>query len=488
MLRFLYPLLLILAVGCSRSQQEATQQDSLGTEAVNLYTTYCAGCHGMDLAGNSATGLVKNDWTYGRTRGLMFRNIKFGIDQTEMAGFANLLSDDQIGTLVDYIWQMQDEPVDRRVEIPESIESEDYLIKVEQLATEGLEVPWGLELVDNRTALISEKKGQLRWLVDGKLDPTPIRGTPATYTGTSTGGYMDIALDPDYENNGWVYLAYSHSKANYEDETEPATTSVVRGHIRDHQWVDEQTLFLAHDSLWVTEGNRWGCRLLFDKQGYLYFSIGDMARAMDSQDPGKVSGKIYRIKADGTIPQDNPFIRTPGALKAVFSLGNRNVQGFSIHPENQQIWFSEHGPMGGDEINVLYMGANYGWPVITYGKDYSGEVVSAKTHQQGMEQPVYQWTPSIAICPIEFVESTQFPAWQNNLLVGALAFEELQRLVIDDRTIVHSEMLLKGQGRVRDIKTAPDGSIYVVLNSPDILLKLSNSNSVEHTGSRSASQ
>ena len=477
MSKYFYLLPLLLAIGCSGSggklnTASGTAEDSLLVAAANLYATNCAGCHGTDLGGSSATALVKNDWVYGRTKGLMFRNIKFGIDQTDMAGFAHLLSDEQIGGLVDYLWEMQDKPVDRKVEIPDQVTTEDYRINIEQLASEGLEVPWGIEFVDNNTALVSEKKGQLRWLVGGELDPEPIKGTPKTHIGTSTGGYMDIALDPDYQNNGWVYLAYSHSKANYEDNTEPATTAIIRGKIRDHQWVEQQTLFMAPDSLWVTKGNRWGCRLLFDQSGYLYFSIGDMARDMDSQDPGKVSGKIYRINADGSIPSDNPFVSTDGALKAVYSLGNRNAQGFSIHPETKEIWFSEHGPMGGDEINILQLGANYGWPVITYGRGYSGEVVSTKTHQEGMEQPVHQWTPSIGICPVEFVESDQFDAWKNNLLVGALAFEELQRLVINDGKIVHSEMLLKGLGRVRDIKTAPDGSIYVVLNSPDMMLKL----------------
>jgi glucose/arabinose dehydrogenase len=470
-------MLFILVAACSQSGPQSSSAinvsgDTTHIEAANLYALNCAGCHGTDLGGNSATALIKENWKYGRTRSLMFRNVKFGIDQTEMAGFANLLSDKQIGSLIDYVWDMQDNPVNRKVIIPDFIETEDYRVKIDQMGAEDLEVPWSIEFVDEKTALISERKGQLRWLVNGELDPTPISGTPKTHTGTSTGGYMDLALDPDYQTNGWVYLAYSHSKANFDDDSEPATTAVIRGRIREHQWMDEQVLFLAPDSLWVTEGNRWGCRLLFDQKKHLYFSIGDMARAMDSQDPGKVCGKIYRIHSDGSIPADNPFVNSDGALEAVFSLGNRNVQGFSVHPETKQIWFSEHGPMGGDEINVLSNGANYGWPVITYGKDYSGEVVSTKTHQPGMEQPVHQWTPSIGVCPIEFVQSDQFSSWNNHLLVGALAFEELQRLEIEGNDIVRSEMLLKGMGRVRDIKTAPDGFIYVVLNSPDLVLRL----------------
>ncbi len=468
----------LIAFGCTGSPDKSGDATSdlkdtvLHSTAMELYTTYCAGCHGNNMAGGSGGSLLKETWTYGRTRSLIFRNIKFGIEGTDMAGFENILDDGQIGNLVDYLWQAQNETPGNVVEIPEVIETSQYQIQVQQIIADGLEVPWAIEFISDRRALISERKGQLRWLIGGKLDAEPITGTPIPHTGSTTGGFMDIALDPNYLNNGWVYLAYSHSQGNYDDELAPATTRVIRGKIEDHQWVDQQNIFLAADSLWVTEGNRWGSRLLFDDREHLYFSIGDMARAADSQDPAKVSGKIYRIKADGTIPADNPFVRTPGALGAVYSLGNRNVQGFSIHPETREVWFSEHGPMGGDELNILKPNANYGWPVITYGRDYSGEIVSNITHREGMEQPVVQWTPSIGVCPVEFIQGNRFAAWKNNLLVGALALEELQRLVIKDGEVIAREMLLKGVGRVRDIKMAPDGSIYLVLNNPDVLLRL----------------
>ena len=182
-------------------------------------------------------------------------------------------------------------------------------------------------------------------------------------------------------------------------------TKVVRGKIKDYQWVEQQTLFEVPDSLKVTGGNRWGGRLFFDKEGFLFFSIGDMARANDSQDLSKPSGKVYRISADGAIPKDNPFVKNPKALGAIYSIGNRNVQGFAQHPVTGEIWMTEHGPMGGDELNILKKGANYGWPVITYGVDYSGEIVSNDTLKAGMLQPVIYWTPSIAVCPTEYVNS-----------------------------------------------------------------------------------
>ncbi len=283
---------------------------------------------------------------------------------------------------------------------------------------------------------------------------------------------MDIALDPHYAQNGWVYLSYSYAKGNLLDKDAPGMTKIVRGKILDHTWKDQQTLFEVPNSLLVSRGDRWGCRFLFDKAGDLYFSIGDMGRATTSQQLHLPTGKVYRIHPDGSIPKDNPFIDSANALPALFTVGNRNVEGIAQHPVTGQIWASEHGPRGGDELNILKKGANYGWPIITYGIDYSGKIVSENTEHTGMEQPVVQWTPSIAVCPIEFVTSPIFGKWKNNLLVGALAFEELRRLVIIDNKVVSQELLWKGYGRVRDIKTAPDGSLYVVLNKPDMILRV----------------
>jgi len=283
---------------------------------------------------------------------------------------------------------------------------------------------------------------------------------------------MDIALDPAYATNGWVYIAFSHTNGNKSDKNVEGMTKIVRGRIKDHQWTDEQTLFDVPDSLKVSGGNRWGCRFMFDKRGLLYFSIGDMARANDSQNPGKPSGKVFRIHPDGSIPKDNPFVGKKGALPALFTLGNRNVQGIAQHPVTGEIWATEHGPMGGDELNILKKGANYGWPVITYGIDYSGKIVSRETKKEGMEQPIVQWTPSIAVCPAEFVTGNLFPAWKNNLLVGALAFEEIRRLVVEKHSVTDQEVILKGVGRVRELKIGPDGALYVLLNDPDMVLRI----------------
>jgi len=441
-------------------------------QAEAIYKTYCGGCHGARLEGNSAPKLIKDKWQHGSTSKAIFKTIKSGIPNTEMKGWGDVLKDKEINTLVSFIIASQKGPVKTSASIPSTIVTQDYVLKVEKLDSGHTSTPWAIEFVNSNLALISEKIGRLRWLVNGKLDTLPIHGLPATHTQSGTGGFMDIALDPKYQQNGWVYVGYSHTNGDLQDKNAPGMTKIIRGKIKDHEWTEQQTLFEVPDSLMVVRGDRWGCRFLFDKAGYLYFTIGDMGKAMASQDLSRATGKVYRINPDGSIPKDNPFVNTPGALPAIFTLGNRNVEGIAQHPVTGAIWATEHGPRGGDELNILKKGRNYGWPVITYGIDYSGNKVSDKIEQEGMEQPIVQWTPSIAVCPAEFVTSPLFPKWKNNLMVGALAFEELRRLVIVNDKVIKQEMIMKGYGRVRDIRTCPDGSMYVLLNKPDMILRI----------------
>lgn len=441
-------------------------------QAETVYKTYCGGCHGARMEGNSAPKLIKANWQHGSSYRAIFKNIKFGIPKTEMKGWGTVLKEKEIKALTNYILASQKSPAKKSPSLPREIRTEDYVLKAEILDSGHTSTPWAIEFISATRALVSEKPGRLRWLTNGKLDSVPIKGLPATYTKSGTSGFMDIALDPDYNQNGWVYLAYSYTSGNLEDKNAPGMTRVIRGKIIDHEWSSQHTLFAVPDSLLVANGDRWGCRLLFDREGYLYFSIGDMGKAAASQDLKRPTGKVFRINPDGSIPEDNPFRDSAGALPAIFTIGNRNVQGIAQHPVTGDIWATEHGPRGGDELNILKKGANYGWPEITYGIDYSGKPVSEKTEQRGMEQPVVQWTPSIAVCPAEFVTSAQFSKWKNNLLVGALAFEELRLLVIVGNKVTKQEVLFKGYGRVRDIKQSPDGTIYVLLNKPDMIVRL----------------
>jgi glucose/arabinose dehydrogenase len=269
-----------------------------------------------------------------------------------------------------------------------------------------------------------------------------------------------------------VYLAISQSNGDSQDKNALAQTKIIRGKVEGNRWAQEQTLFEVADELKVKNGNRWGCRFLFDKEGYLFFTIGDTGLAMDSQDTKKATGKVYRIHPDGSIPKDNPFANQLGALAALYSIGNRNVQGIAQHPVTGVIWSTEHGPKGGDELNIMKKGANYGWPIITYGVDYNGDTITDITEKEGMEQPITYWTPSIAVSAIDFCTSPLFPNWRNNVLVGALAFQELRRVVIENDKVVEQETLFKGMGRIRDVKFGPDGALYVLTNGPDEVLRI----------------
>jgi glucose/arabinose dehydrogenase len=446
----------------------------LSKEGALVYQTYCAGCHGKQLEGGASASLLSKELKHGVDRKSIVNIISNGIPGTEMMKWSGVINDKEIGAITDYILEVRKSPelAKTKNEKPSIVNTKRYNLNIERLVTQGIERPWGITFVDAKRALITGSKGELRWMINGKLDTQKVEGIPKSYASDQVGGMMDVIVDPDYAKNGWVYLAYSHNPANSTDKRTPGMTKVVRGKVTGHRWLNEQTLFQVNDSLLVKGGSRWGCRFMFDKAGYLYFTIGDMDRAKDAQILSRPAGKIYRINKDGTIPKDNPFSRRPGVLKSIYSYGNRNAQGIAQHPVTGLIYATEHGPQGGDELNIIKKGANYGWPIITYGIDYNGSKVSDLTEKEGMEQPVTYWTPSIAVSAIAFTGGKVFPEWENNLLVGALKFEELRRVVIDGDQVKEQEILLKGYGRIRDVCMGPDGALYVLTNSPDAVLRI----------------
>jgi glucose/arabinose dehydrogenase len=442
-----------------------------------IYNTYCRGCHGDQMQGGVASALIKERWTYGGDRNSIIKTIADGIPSTNMISWKSALSTKEIEAVTDYILQAQASPnIAKNDNQPVIVNTKLYTLKVETLVTEGLDTPWGIEFVDVNRALITGKNGSLYSLVNGKLDERKITGLPWMYLYRTWGGLMDLALDLQYEENGWIYIAFGHNPTHSSDSGAAAMTKVAKGRVRDYKWVDEQTLFQVPDSVLVSGGTRWGGRFLFDKNGYLYFTVGDMQQAIqhgnNPQLPWRAEGKIFRIHSDGSIPKDNPYYGRKDALQAIYAWGTRNVQGLAQHPVTGEIYFTDHGPRGGDELNMLKPGGNYGWPVITYGVNYDGSVISNQTHKEGMEQPLVYWTPSIAVCAAEFVTGNLFPKWKNNLLVTALKDEEIRRLVIEGDRVVEQEVVLKGYGRVRDVKVGPDGALYVLTNTPDALLRI----------------
>ena len=324
-----------------------------------------------------------------------------------------------------------------------------------------LNIPWGMTFLSDGSILITEKTGELISFKNGTK--TNIEGLPKVYV-RSQGGLLDIELHPNYNDNGWIYFSY----ASAEGDGNGGNTAIMRAKLKDNTLVDKELLYKAGPN--TTKGQHFGSRIEFDDEGYLYFSIGDRGnRDQNPQDITRDCGKIYRLNDDGSIPEDNPFMNESNAKTAIYSYGHRNPQGMIKHPETGEIWTHEHGPQGGDEINIIKAGKNYGWPVISYGINYSGSKFTEITEKEGMEQPLFYWVPSIAPSGMTFVNSDKYPDWKGNLLVGSLKFQYLERLVIKDNKVVKREKLFEGLGRVRNVKQGPDGYIYVGIENLGIV-------------------
>ncbi|WP_163325894.1 PQQ-dependent sugar dehydrogenase [Draconibacterium mangrovi] len=436
-----------------------------------LYGQNCASCHGANLGGGNATSLVDGIWQFGAENGYVFRNIKFGIPHLGMPSYEATLSDGDINAIISYIRESENKVGAKKPPIAKEMETIDYKMDVEIFA-EGLEVPWAIDFMDRNTALITERPGRLRIVKNGILLDEPVKNTPEVLN-QGQGGLMDVAVDSDFKENGWVYLAYSHVlTSGYDGNRPPAMTRIVRGKIENNSWTSEEVLFEAPHDTYRTTRHHYGCRIVFDPQGHLFFAIGDRGAGYQAQDFTLPNGKVHRIYKDGSIPEDNPFVNEEGAMKSLFSLGNRNIQGMAIHPETGELWTTEHGPLGGDELNRIESGKNYGWETITYGKNYNGTIITEETHRPDMEQPNLYWRPSIAVCGLDFYRGDLFSKWKNKLLVGALKYEEVRLLQIEGDNVIHEEVIVKNQGRVRDVSTGPEGAIYVVLNNPGTVIKL----------------
>jgi len=331
---------------------------------------------------------------------------------------------------------------------------------------EGLERPWSmLQLPDGRY-LIAERPGRLRLVdADGNLLPEPISGLPELFP-RGQGGLLDVVLHPDYEENGWIYLSYGAPGGD------GGLTQIMRARLQDGALVDQEVIFEADHSQYTPGPLHFGCRLVFDDENYLYFCIGDRGVMQNAQDLSNVKGKIHRIHDDGSVPEDNPFVNDRDAEPTIWAYGSRNAQGLAIDPNTGALWETEHGPKGGDELNLIEKGANYGWPEITYGINYNGELITEKREAEGMEQPVLQWTPSIAVCGIEFYGGDRFPEWEGDLLVTSLAHQKFIRLGLKNNRVWVEEILLKNEGRIRDVYVSDEGKIYLVFDQPGNVMRL----------------
>jgi len=335
-----------------------------------------------------------------------------------------------------------------------------------KLIVSGLDVPWGFVFLEDNSILITERKGELIHFVNGQK--TKIKGLPEIIA-KNQGGLLDIELHPEYKNNGWIYISYSSSN----ESKSGSNTSIMRFKIEKNMMIQKEIIYKALPN--SKRDRHYGSRIEFDQNNFLYFSIGDRGnRDANPQNIDRDGGKIYRLYDDGEIPIDNPFITNRSAKKAIYSYGHRNPQGMAIHPFTKELWIHEHGPRGGDEINIIKKGANYGWPLASFGINYIGTKFTNKTSIPGMEDPIHYWVPSIAPSGMAFITSDIYPNSKGDLLIGSLIFEYLHKCKIKNNKIYKEERILEDIGRVRSIRQGPDGYMYIGVENMGIIKLIPN--------------
>lgn len=329
---------------------------------------------------------------------------------------------------------------------------------------DGFEHPWSIAFLPNGDMLVTERPGRLRIVRDGELLPNPVPGVPEVLA-QGQGGLLDVVPHPDFAENRFLYLSFSKPIGDGSE----ATTTVVRGRFENDRLTDVEELFEADSR----GRGHYGSRIVFDGNGYMFVTVGDRQapsagdlEAHPAQDITNNHGTVNRLHDDGRVPTDNPFVNQDGARPEIWSYGHRNQQGLIIHPETGDLWATEHGPQGGDELNLIQPGLNYGWPVVGYGVNYrSGSTIHEGTHREGMEPPVHFWVPSIATSGLLVYTGDQFPEWRGSIFVGGLNGQQLARLAMDGQRVELEETLVNGLGRIRDVRQGPDGYIYLAIDA-----------------------
>lgn len=320
---------------------------------------------------------------------------------------------------------------------------------------EGLDHPWSLVFLPDGSQLVTEREGRLRRIQDGELQQEPVSGVPELEA-SGQGGLLDVILHPQFEDNQTLFLSYSHKVSR-----EGMTTRVARAKLDGNQLSDVEMIFEALPR--GTTGRHFAGRMEFDRDGNLYVAVGDRGEMDRAQATDDDAGGVHRLTTDGEPAPGNPFSDDSSVNDTFFTYGNRNIQGMTIHPETGEIWSHEHGPRGGDEINIIRAGNNYGWPDVTYGIDYSGATISDKTTMEGVTDPLHYWDPSIAPSGMAFYTGDEFPEWQGDLFVGALKMQKLVRLSLENEEVREEEDLLEGLGeRIRDVRMGPDGAMWLL--------------------------
>jgi glucose/arabinose dehydrogenase len=431
----------------------------------NWFQTNCSSCHGEQMQ-----AFVDRRWKFGTSREELFNSIKYGNDSLGMPSWDSLFTDKQIDSLVTYIkfgidnvdkYKFEDSTI-----ASDTFEAEGFSFYLDTVFS-GSRVLWGIAFLPDNEILITSIDGNL-YHVDKNRQSREIEGVPEVKA-EGQGGLLDVELHPDFVNNKYIYLSYSAFK---EEDGQTLTTTVVdRAIFSDNKLTEVTRIFEALP--YLPTRHHYGSRLEFDNEGYLFISVGDRGRRDDNpQYLNNHCGKVHRVHDDGSIPADNPFVDKEGALPSIFAYGIRNPQGMVKHPVTGKIWEHEHGPRGGDEINIIRPGSNYGWPEVSYGINYDGTTYTNVLEREDVDPPVLYWVPSIAPSGMDFIKSDLYPGWKNQLLVGSLRFKYLNLCFLDGEKVTREEKLLKNIGRVRDVKTGPDGYIYVSVEDPGRIYRL----------------
>ena len=444
--------------------------------AQTTYGASCAGCHGATLAtGPKARSLFNPTYLANRSDDDIAAAIQKGWPAGGMPSFAGQINDALAHQLAYYLRITAGRLNAQRITMPDPnglvVKSAEQTFKLEVLAA-GLDVPWGMAfLPGGKKAILTERAGRIRFLdLATNTLSEPIKGTPEPFV-RQDGGYLDIALHPNYAKNGWVYFAYTDvlpgvtplPGSNRAPVAAPPTmTVIVRGHIKDGQWVDNQEIFRAKPEVYTQPSDHYGLRFLFDKKNNFYWTLGDRHFFYDAQKLGMPTGKVHYVTDTGKPVPGNPFIGTPGADPTVWSYGHRNPEGLAFNPVDGHLWETEHGPTGGDEVNVIQKGHNYGWGVISNGLEPG---ISEIAHD-GMEKPKAYFNPSIGPGGITFYSGSKYPKWKNNLFITGMVGQKLIRMVVKKDEIQQQETLLDQVGRVRDVIQGPDGFLYILLQNP----------------------
>lgn len=441
----------------------SVQQDTIKdfSRAESQYSQFCASCHGQEM-----TAFVDRRWQYGTKKNDIVRSIEMGIEEAGMPSYREAFTAVEIETLADYILEGIADRKSYDVKenkAPKYYQTENYNLEVETIV-EDISIPWGMKVQKDGTMFFTERKGDVK-IRKPNGEIISLKGIPEVKYGRQ-GGMMDIILHPDFESNKLLYLSYSKPQGSN------SSTVVVRGRLDGDELKDVKEIWQAIP--FVNTQYHYGSRMVFDKEGYLFVTVGD--RGKRDEHPQFLTnscGKVHRIHDDGRIPDDNPFYSVPDAVKSIWTYGHRNQQGMVYNESSGQIWTHEHGPRGGDELNLIQAGNNYGWPVVSKGLNYNGTTFTDITEKEGMLDAVRTWIPSIAPSGMAIVRGNQYPAWDGDILTGSLRFNYVSRISIANGEVEEEERILKDIGRVRAIEMGDDGFLYVGVEEPGRILRVS---------------